>query len=231
MKYLRNVGRAAGSTFIRDLLVTFVGVLAALFATALYDHRKDSAREEIYLRQLRTDVAADSAELRRVLGSEIRTARVDSAIFAALNSPRSLPLDSLKAWYPVRWLSQVTPKLRTSTAKALAQTGEGALIGDDRLRLALTRFVGEYEDAMPALARFEERQSIAAEIFAQYFVASMSLDSLNTGEYVIQRAVQRFGKESRFREGLYLVANARYNRIGRSNQLVLATDSLRIALG
>jgi hypothetical protein len=216
-------------TLCRELFVTFAGVLAALGTTAWYSEHQDRARERVDLQQLRSDVDADTVELRRVVALETRAVKADDALFVALSVARPLLEDSLKVWNRSGWLSLSTPKLRIGVAKALAQTSEGALVRDDSLRFAITSFIGQYDDATSALARLEERHSVAVENFAHYFVSAMSPDSLSSG-YVPERAIRLSGSEPRFREVLYLVTSARHNRIARLRQLLDATDSLRIAL-
>ncbi len=209
--------------------MTFAGVLAALGTTALYSQHQDRDRERVDLQQLRSDVGADAVELRRIVALETRAVKADDAVFAAVSVARPLLEDSLKVWNRSGWLSQSTPKLRVGVARALAETSEGALVRDDSLRFAVTSFVGQYDDATSALARLEERHSVAVENFAHYFVSAMSPDSLSSG-YVPERAIRLFGADPRFREALYLVTSTRHNRIARLRQLLDATDSLRVAL-
>jgi hypothetical protein len=128
--------------FGAELLIVVFGVLIALAAQGWWQRRENASREHAYLRQLSTDLARTVS---RMDSADSAMRMSDDATVNLLRSFRSnpyLPDDSIRSWLVLFAFYQHAAPV-TATAEALVSTGDLRLIRDEKLRSAITAYLGE----------------------------------------------------------------------------------------
>lgn len=131
----RSLGRLAA-----EFAVIVVGVLVALGVDAAREAHNDRQREEVYLQQLRADLATTAQGLASAISME--QAAVDAAdrVIAGLNVAELPNTDSLGVWILRATASSATFHPTMGTVTALVESGELRLLRDDELRQSVLKY-------------------------------------------------------------------------------------------
>lgn len=145
--------------FAAEFLVVVSGILVALALNAWWQGRRDTGREEAYLRQLVADLRETErgfaeADRRVAFADEGRT-----RLLHAFWRPDASPKDSVLYWADVSAYYE-DPRAVMGTVTALLSTGDLNLVRDDSIRSAITGFA-EAEERYAELNR-DKVQIIAA---------------------------------------------------------------------
>lgn len=137
-----------------QFVLIVAGVLAALAADSWREGRQERAREEMYLRRLRADFAANEQHIQEMIRQEQQVESASLALLGAMHSSVLPPRDSLAAWLGrVRWYSDFKP--RTGTYQALLQTGDLALLRNPEVQARLVAFSGLMDNHFASLRLWE----------------------------------------------------------------------------
>ena len=126
-------------TVLVEIAVVVLGVVIGFQVNDWGQRRADRAKEQTYLRQLAADLRETERE---IVGLEAQAAPRERSVGAFLRAFRSKerpPRDSLVTWRRIiQGLTSSRPVM--GTVEALVATGDLALIRDDSLRAAITRY-------------------------------------------------------------------------------------------
>jgi hypothetical protein len=172
---------AAWRTALREFVLIVAGVLVALTGNSWWESRQDERREDVYLRQL----ASDLEESERLLEEGISMTRgyyIGAAnVLRAFHAAEPPPADSLARWIAASDGYQ-NPQVVLGTVRGLIASGELRLIRDSQIRsavLAYAQHADEYEgEGRDMTAEFLRYIGQVAEYVNLLEVRYAELDSL-----------------------------------------------------
>jgi hypothetical protein len=142
-------------TLLRELLVTFIGVLMALAVSALWSERQDRAKEHTALAQLLATTRENERLIAQAIYEDSSTMVIDAAMRRDFAAPAAtLPNDSVAVW--LAWSAYMSAfEPLTGAYNALTQSGDINLIRDAALRGEIVTYAGQLDAKIQALRIFE----------------------------------------------------------------------------
>jgi len=149
MRVAKIIEAGTWRSALRELLLIVAGVLIALWVNNLHENREERRREYVALRQLLAATRENEVRVRQASYEEGVVAEGAERVLSAMD--HALPADSIERMVGrIMWVSDYHPV--TGIYSAVAQSGDLALIRNERLRGAVPAFAGEVEGIIPALA-------------------------------------------------------------------------------
>jgi hypothetical protein len=141
--------------FLAEFLVVVSGVMVALALTSWAGERRDLGREQAYLRQLSTDLAANEASLQEYIALHRNRAEAAARVLHRFWLEDPSADDTLVADLSLpRGNARYRPIL--GTAEALISTGDLNLIRSDPLRASVLAYVEGVNFSLADVHRYEE---------------------------------------------------------------------------
>ncbi|MEP6729055.1 MAG: hypothetical protein ABJE10_00390 [bacterium] len=155
------------TTLLRELVVTFIGVLMALAVSALWSERQDRAKEHTALTQLLATTRENERIIAQAIFEDSSTMVIDGTLRRDFAAPTTtLPNDSVAVW--LAWSAYMsTFEPLTGAYNALTQSGDINLIRDAALRSTIVTYTGQLDAKIQALRIFE---SVGVANFLSAFV-------------------------------------------------------------
>jgi hypothetical protein len=140
---------------IVELLIVIVGVAIGFQVTAWGQGKTDRVKEQIYIRQLVSDLRETEREVERIDRVMVRYDNAARLLAQAYYLPDGPPHDSVMTWaYLSPQYFPVTPVV--GTAEALVSTGDIGLIRDDSLRSAITAYLGAMKELVKGYGSWQD---------------------------------------------------------------------------
>src|SRR5687767_7199590 len=96
-----NARAPAFGRLAAEFAVIVIGVLVALGAQALWEHRQDRGRERAYLRQLLSDTRENELRLDTAIARDSAYNEHSTVLLHAFRSPAELPpIDTIQKYFP-----------------------------------------------------------------------------------------------------------------------------------
>ena len=142
-------------TLLRELVVTFIGVLMALAVSALWSERQEHIKEHTALTQLLATTRENERIINQAIFEDSSTASIDGAMrndFA--QDVATLSNDSVAVW--LAWSARMSAfEPLTGAYTALVQSGDINLVRDAVLRGKIVTYTGQLDAKIQALRIFE----------------------------------------------------------------------------
>jgi hypothetical protein len=156
MRFSRTAVASVGwQKLLRELIVTFIGVLMALAVSALWSERQDRSKERTALAQLLATTRENERLIAQAIYEDSSTAVIDATMRRDFAAPvATLPNDSVAVW--LAWSAYMSAfEPLTGAYNALTQSGDINLIRDAALRGEIVTYAGQLDAKIQALRIFE----------------------------------------------------------------------------
>ena len=142
-------------TLLRELVVTFIGVLMALAVSALWTERQEHVKEHTALSQLLATTRENERLINQAIFEDSSTVALDAAMRADFaQAAPTLPNDSVAVW--LGWSARMSAfEPLTGAYAALVQSGDINLVRDAALRAKIVTYSGQLDAKIQALRIFE----------------------------------------------------------------------------
>ncbi|MBA3645381.1 MAG: hypothetical protein H0W63_04325 [Gemmatimonadaceae bacterium] len=217
-------------TLLRELAITFVGVLLALLATAWWGERLDRKHELAYISQMRADLTTTKVSLDSIIAENNKGAAAATEILKMMRSGKPIARDTLDKLTDLPWFQSTRPTITLGTARALAQSGEGALIRDPSLRLLIASYVATADNALTSMEGYAQVFRPVSDRFRAYSEREVSPEMNGWKDSVTRvvtaRTIIRNARDAEYRAMLASFIGWRLASVRRMVEIRVSGDSL-----
>jgi hypothetical protein len=217
-------------TLLRELAITFIGVLLAILASAWWTERLDRKHEHAYISQLRADLTTTKANLDSVIAENTKGMSAAMGILRLMRSGKPIARDTLDKLTEQPWFQATKPTITLGTARALSQSSEGALIRDPRLRLRISSYIATADGALGSMEGYAQVFRPLGDELHEYTEREITPDMLSwkdsVSRVVTARAIARNAGNPEFRAMLWNFIGWRGATVRRMMDVRAAGDSL-----
>ncbi len=217
-------------TLLRELTITFVGVLLALLATAWWGERLDRKHERAYISQMRADLTTTKVSLDSIIAENNKGTTAAAEILKMMRSGKPIARDTLDKLTDLPWFQSTRPTLTLGTARALAQSGEGALLRDPSLRLLIASYVATADGALASMEGYAQVFRPASDRLRAYSEREVTPEMNDRKDSVTRvvtaRTIIRNARDADYRAMLASFVGWRLASVRKMIEVRAAGDSL-----